>query len=205
MGASTWRMTSSLFVWRASTTARVDAALDALVKSMGWSTGRPIAAAFLSSSVGLDARSGFQPESIPVRTRPPGLHYALQSIEEEGPGRPAHARRAHASIRADPARRGPGHGPHDVGPGAGLADGDCLDHAGHAGLRPARRAGATVRAPDRLVGEDRLRRHRPGAGPGRARRGRRDALPRAGAREDVRGRGQDARPAARDVQRFPPG
>ena len=50
--------------------------------------------------------------------------------------------------------------------------------------------------------EDDLGGHRPGAGPGRARRGRRHARARAGAREEVRRGGQDAEPAARHVQRL---
>src|SRR3989475_6325315 len=73
----------------------------------------------------------------------------------------------------------------------------------HAGLRAPRRAGADLRAPDRLHGQDGFGRHGPGACAGRARRGGRDALPRAVAGDAVpRGRPDDE-PPARHVQRLP--
>ncbi len=77
-----------------------------------------------------------------------------------------------------------------------------VHHHQHPGLGAARRAGAHVREADRADREDDLGRHRAGAGPGGARRGRRHARPRAGPREEVRRRGQDAQPAPRHVQRL---
>ena len=87
-------------------------------------------------------------------------------------------------------------------PRAGLAGPHPLDDDEHPGLGAPRRAGPDVRAGDRLLCQDDLGGHGPGARPRRARRGGRHARPRAGPREEVRGGGQDAEPAPRHVQRL---